>query len=773
MVDRTNRLALTMLVSVLVAPGLVRGKVEVGPYVQFTGPYTAVVRWYTDTACKSTVQYGKTSSLGLRVSDPVSTTTHAVTLDDLELKRKYYYRVNDGDGGFTPVYWRHTRQNGRESGFDTAVNYTRIDCSGTASCYPADALTSVYEAAAKRILAQTGIQTGYCLVYGCGEGRLAFELAKRSDMIIIGVDADSDKIQAGRQKLIQAGVYGARVTLHVVSSLSAVPFTKYFANLIVCDNMISTGDCGGTAAEMFRVLRPAGGIAYLGQPAGSANVLTQAQLESWLDGGSLTYTTTNDTHGLWSKVTRGPLAGTGWWSHQYGTAQNSGNSFDNLQGAGTTGQMEVQWIGRPGSDSGIDRMVRLPAPVAKNGRLYHQGLNRIMAVDSYNGFFLWSLEIPQLRRVNIPRDASNVCADDDSLYLAVRDACWRLDGDTGERTLTYKLPDPSHDWGCVFRYGDKLYGSAVMRGSVYTEYWTETIGWYAGTPASRNKVCSETLFAHNATGERVWTYDVGVIINSSIAFGGGRVYFVESRNPALKGQPSGQKAGASYEAGLWSSHLHLVGLDADTGEKLWDKPLKSVASGDPVIVNGDVIFFVLYGESAGSEYVILESSNIGARKFYLYTYKVTDAGCNYQWQATHTWHENIKHRMKRAMIIGNGVYLYPQAHRLTNGEILRDDLPLAWCGVCSAAGDVIMGRFENFSDVWPWKKQIAMWDASSGTESYWKSIRPSCWVNTISGGGMVLAPEQGGGCACGVWFNTSVGSILKRKHQREKRLSLI
>ena len=66
-----------------------------------------------------------------------------------------------------------------------------------------------------------------------------------------------------------------------MSSLSSLPFTKYGANLIVSDYMISDGNCAGTAAEMFRVLRPSGGIAYLGQPAGASG-LTQEELKSWL-----------------------------------------------------------------------------------------------------------------------------------------------------------------------------------------------------------------------------------------------------------------------------------------------------------------------------------------------------------------------------------------------------------------------------------------------------------------------------------------------------------
>ncbi|MGI9456605.1 MAG: hypothetical protein ACR2NU_08590 [Aeoliella sp.] len=73
MAEKINRLVLIMLASVLLSPDVARAKVVVGPCVQFTGPYTGVVRWDTDTACSSTVQYGKSRSLELRVSDPAVT----------------------------------------------------------------------------------------------------------------------------------------------------------------------------------------------------------------------------------------------------------------------------------------------------------------------------------------------------------------------------------------------------------------------------------------------------------------------------------------------------------------------------------------------------------------------------------------------------------------------------------------------------------------------------------------------------------------------------
>ena len=45
MAGKIGGMVLIILISDLLVPGIACGEVEVGPYVQFTGPYTAVVRW--------------------------------------------------------------------------------------------------------------------------------------------------------------------------------------------------------------------------------------------------------------------------------------------------------------------------------------------------------------------------------------------------------------------------------------------------------------------------------------------------------------------------------------------------------------------------------------------------------------------------------------------------------------------------------------------------------------------------------------------------------
>ncbi len=704
---------------------------EVGPYVQFTSPTTATVCWDTASANNSVVVYGSSpGSLTTRIFDASNTTTHEIILTDLHLQDKYFYRIgyNDGSDNLTDEFW-----------FDNSINYMRVDVSGAVSPYTVDSLTSIYEAAADRIIAESGITKGFCIVYGCGEGRLAFELAKRSDMTIIGVDTDGAKLDTAVEKLMEAGVYGARVSVRQVSSLNTLPYTKYIANLIVSDYMISDGATVGSAAEMYRVLRPSGGVAYFGQPPGCPNVLTQGELESWL--GSLTYTTTDDSSGVWSKVVRPDVAGAGWWTHQYGGPENNGNANDNLDGAERTSDMELQWISRPGADAKIDREVRAQGPVTKNGRLIYRGFNRLMGMDSYNGSIYWTLEIPFLMRLNIPRDAGWICIDDDYAYAAVKDDCWRIDARTGDRSLTHKLNDPGHDWGCVFRYGDKLYGSAVIENSFFDVWWG-TSAWYDGTSGDPTyKICSKYLFANDASGSRVWTYnsidtDKGVIINSTICFGGGRVYFVESRNASVESHSSGRMSLSQ----LWSD-LYMVALDADTGTRLWQQNLKSGAGGNPVVASGIVVFYLMYS----NESLLLGSSDTS---YHLYAYDASDGNNN--WEKGFGWaSDNHGYHMDRPAVIGSNVYLASNGYNINTGAQVTSGAPSGGCGTVAGTADGLLYRGGT----------LAMWDISSGATSGWSDIRANCWLGMIGSGGMVLAPEGGGGCDCYGWFHTSTAFV--------------
>jgi len=702
--------------------------IDVGPYVQFTGPTTAVVRWDTPDARDSIVEYWATDSPGLRAKDSSTTTTHEIALSELQYRTQYSYRVGYTSGSrelYTDICT-----------FNNAINYTRMDCSNRACPHPADSLSPLYETAAEHIINQTGIEKGFCLVYGCGKGRLAFELAKRSDLIVIGVDTDPTKIHTAINKLMEAGIYGSRIKLHKVESLDDLRFTKYFFNLVVSDRVLSEGACPGSVAEIYRVLRP-GGSAFLGQPAGCPHELTKTELETWLNATGSNCITTHDSNGLWSEVVRGPLPGAAPWPRQYGNPDNAANTGDTLEGATRTDQMMIQWIGSPGADFGADRNPRMPSPVMMDGRLYHQGLDRILAMDAYNGAIYWSLEVPGLLRVNTPRDNGYVCADVDGLYVAVDDDCWFLDGDTGIRTRTFKLNDDGLQWGYVAISKDMLYGTAQLDGTHYTNIWGGSdSGWFDKPSGSVTyKVCSQYIFANDKiSGDRLWAdnrSERGIMINSTMTIDDNRIYFVESRNPTVKNDSSG-RIGLPE---LWRDQ-YIVALNKYSGEKLWEKAIDTA--------DGIVVFYMQYYDDK----LFITSSET---RYYLYAYDAANG--RLLWSKDHPWiKDNHGGHMQHPVIAGNAIYLEPNGYDINTGEILSANMGRhSGCATYAGTNGALVYRGSGGN--------IAMWEIDSGTVSTWSGIRPSCWLSTIPGCGMVLSPEGGGGCSCNGWLNTSIGFV--------------
>ena len=142
-------------------------------------------------------------------------------------------------------------------------------------------------------------------------------------------------------------------------------------------------------------------------------------------------------------VERPTLAGAGDWTHQYGNAQNTSCSGDDL----VKGEMGVKWWGEPGPRPMPDRGPRNPAPLSVNGRLFVQGDRMLFGLDAYNGTVLWSFSSPEMRRANIPRDSSNMVAAGDQLYLVQGRYCIGIAGATGERAVRFSVSDGAPpDW---------------------------------------------------------------------------------------------------------------------------------------------------------------------------------------------------------------------------------------------------------------------------------------------------------------------------------------
>ncbi|MBM4050668.1 MAG: methyltransferase domain-containing protein, partial [Planctomycetes bacterium] len=446
----------------------------------------------------------------------------------------------------------------------------------------APSVSDLYATAAATIVEQTGITKGYCLVLNSGEGRLAYELAKRTQLRICAFDSDAKRVESARQMLDAAGLYGARVTVQQCSP-DRLPCPDYFANLIVCDKAICLGALPLFGKELLRVLRPCGGVLFIGQPAPT---LAPERLRKWLDAHGLSQGEIVQANGLWAKFTRGPLPGSADWTHQYGDAGNTACSDDRLVKC----PLGVLWFGDPGPAKLVNRHTKPAAPVAAHGRLFIGGDNVLFALDAYNGFPLWERPIPGARRVGTHFESSHLVATADSVYVSAAEGCLRLDAATGETLATfppagearlYGGKPPSAEgqprkWGYLAVSGDLLLGSTALEHTlrfldedsqmalarkqvpkmVISKLFAITPACFKTredverklasllTPEDMTKwgalllqelpmggVASDGVFAlDRRTGARRWSHGIpgGYVAHIAVAAGGGRVYLAQT-----------------------------------------------------------------------------------------------------------------------------------------------------------------------------------------------------------------------------------------------------
>jgi outer membrane protein assembly factor BamB len=180
---------------------------------------------------------------------------------------------------------------------------------------------------------------------------------------------------------------------------------------------------------------------------------------------------------------------------------------------------------------------------------------------------------------------------------------------------------------------------------------------------------------------------------------------------------------------------YLIVISAKTGKKLWEKKIDTA--------DGIVVFFLAYADGS----IVISSSTSG--QYYLYCYDAGDG--RQQWQASHKWPvDNHGGHMQHHVIVGGTVYLEPCGYDLKTGKLVTDKVGRhEGCATYAAADGVLIYRGKG--------RCIALWDMETGKVSSWTNLRPSCWLSVIPAGGMVLAPEGGGGCSCGNWLEASVG----------------
>jgi len=596
----------------------------------------------------------------------------------------------------------------------------------------------LFARAAETILQQTGIQRGFCLVYGCETGQLAWELARRTELMIYAVSPDAEKVAAAQAALDAAGLHGSRVCVEQWP-LEALPYADYFANLVISETAVLTGQWPGNPADLVRMVKPLGGTIMIGQPdAAPAGVapLSAETARGWLAQPALAGGQLVEAGGIWTRFVRGPLAGAGNWTHLYANPGNTACGDDQI----VKPPLGMLWFGNPGPGEMPNRHVRAASPLAYDGRLFVQGENVVMAYDIYNGLRLWRRELPGAYRPNASHDGSNLAVCGKGLLVAIADRCLLLDLESGETVREFSAPPPKpggspgnfRRWGYVAADGQTVYG-------------TRSAG--AGQ--------SDALFAVDLdSGEQRWSLDGKRVFHNTIAMGDDLVFAVSSdvtdaqreqalaeQRAAIRQLPEAERPLA--EAALANAKVRLVMcLNKSNGQVVWQQPLDLTQCGDtPAAMyhNGVLVLFGVYLD--GHYWQQFFAGEFAGRRV---TALASDDG-------RQLWSQQVGYRV-RPLIVGDTLHAEPWAFDLKTGAAQQRVHPVTgqeerWqfarpghhCGAPSASPHTMFFR--------SWNLGYYDLDGDYGTVHF-GGQRPGCWINFLPVGGLAVMAEASTGCMC-------------------------
>lgn len=570
------------------------------------------------------------------------------------------------------------------------------------------------------IVAYAPIRNGYCLLVG-GDATLAYEIARRTNCRVAVRDASAERIAAGR-KIIDDVWLSDRVSFQL-GETKTLPYADMLFDCAVDCGSFLGGETLTDAAELQRVVRPCGGAAIR----------------------------THDAGGIFR---RPALEGAGEWTHQYANAGNTACSEDKV----IKGPLDLQWFGPPGAGRMIDRHHRTAAPLCFDGRLFVPGEDRVFGVNAYNGTVLWENTLVDSRRVVVFRDSSYLAVGSRGLCVALTDKCLVIEPATGKTAREIPLPNPrGFDWDYLALDGDVLLGSASSTGTIRREQSrTMTV---SETHWDLVPICgSASLFAVDLSktdAVPLWTHTPakGLIVNPTLAVGGGAIYFVESDNPkTLETVPGRFRLPEMFAKGGT-----LKALDVKTGQVRWGKAVEGIEKAQHNV----------YAQYSNGFVVLTGSRNNGFDKKtskVVYDVRVFDAKDGaLKWsveqvQGTAIGGDHGEQDLHPA-IVGTTLYVEPHAYELATGK------PVAWlwpwmnkrrtgCGTLSASESLLFFRDST----------MTMFDLAAGKlGKVTVDTRPGCWINMIPAGGMLLAPEASSGCTCDFAVQTSLGFVPSKE----------
>ncbi|NQU20232.1 MAG: PQQ-binding-like beta-propeller repeat protein [Candidatus Nealsonbacteria bacterium] len=449
---------------------------------------------------------------------------------------------------------------------------------------------------AKKMLGTTSLDQGYCLVFGLETGDLAEAVVRNSNLDVIAVDPDPEKVGALRRRFDAAGLYGKRISVHVgdATTFRAPP---YVAVLVASENLSAAGfdaaaENGGAELflrNLFYSVRPYGGVAWLPTANPQQKDALVAFARKYAASG--VKITRAGVHYLLRR--QGPLPGSAPWTHLYGNVAATVKSDDRLVKA----PLGVLWFGGNTHTDILPRHSHGPPEQVVGGRLFIEGINVLTARDVYTGKDLWRRQFKDLGTFGIyidetyvpdPLDTTynlihlpganargtNYVATDDRLYLVAAGKCAVLDPATGESITMFSLPASSDakektTWGYIGVYEDLL-----IAGQDYAQFTKQVELKPGPDTSSRQKkmfqasnydvVSSQKLVVMDRhTGKVRWTRPAKLAFrHNTICAGGGKLFCID-------GLPNLVADSMRRKGVLPDDKPELLALDVRTGDVLW------------------------------------------------------------------------------------------------------------------------------------------------------------------------------------------------------------
>ena len=610
------------------------------------------------------------------------------------------------------------------------------------------------KALAERIVRTSGIDVGYALMLGAGDGRLLCALAQASDLAIYCVEPDAAKAGRVRKVLDDAGLLGVRATVHA-GSFGKLAYNPYFANLVVWGDQLGSGVGKVKAAELYRVLRPYGGVA-IQLSADDGQTATRKWLSSGgVPGGEISSGAT----GL--IVTRGELAGAGQWTHAQANVGRTGASAEKLAKL----PLGMLWWGGPGPARMVSRHWRSPVPLFCNGIMYIQGQHDIIAVDAYNGHEMWNRHLEGVGRFPPSKRGGNIVADADSVYCVQGTTCLRLDGRTGKTLREYEFVlDKNHEqhirellanyantpqksrivWEYLGLSGKYIIGSLANE---EVEELGKTPAIVAGMPQQARYV----FVFDKTTGRLLWEHRIERAVSPmAMVADERRLYLLDRTDERLYQQ--------DIRRGIEDFGSVLTSLDLGTGKVVWEKAGVEITNKSLLLKNDSIVAYPNPSEQRDP----VKDGGVAV-------YDASDGRMLWEIEKLKGVSDDRRGGALHHMFaIGDTLYV-PWAYDLRTGkERLTKTNPLTgaaerfdvpgknFCGTIAAGENILMYRSAS----------VGFAPVSEDSGSYWlPEVRPSCWISVIPAGGIVLAPAGYSTCICPYNYKTSVALMPVERNE--------